>query len=132
MRIGNNGDFFRPIMTQTVSLKSLIPMFQKYVIVPFHFLPGDKEKIPEIRSRKNPYSTTPNSTNAVKILKDAFDSGDIYRIGVALHTFVDTWSHQNFTGYEDDWNKVQKDLRSLLPDVGHAEVTTQPDIISET
>ena len=132
VRIGNNGDFFRPIMTQTVSLKSLVPMFQKYVIVPFHFLPGDKEKIPEIRGRKNPYSTTPNSTNAIKILKDAFDSSDIYRIAVALHTFVDTWSHQNFTGYEDDWNKVQKDLRSLLPDVGHAEVMTKPDTISET
>jgi len=132
VRIGNKGDFFRPIMTQTVSLKSLVPIFQQYVIVPFHFLPGDKEKIPEIRGRKNPYSTTPNSTNSVKILKDAFDSGDIYRIGVALHTFVDTWSHQNFTGYEDDWNRVQKDLRSLIPDVGHAEVMTKPDTISET
>ena len=129
VRIRQAENFFRPIMTQTESLKSFNPMFQKYVIMPFHFLPGDLKKIPEIRGKKNLYSTTPNSRNAIKIVKNALDSGDLYRIGVALHTFADTWSHQNFSGLRDDWNAVSDNI--ILPNIGHAEVLHKPDTISE-
>jgi hypothetical protein len=96
--------------------------------MPFHFLPGDLDKIPEIRGRKNPYSTTPGSKNAKTILEKALGNGDPYRIGVALHTFVDSWSHQNFTGYKDEWNAVND---NIIPNVGHAEVIKNPDIISK-
>lgn len=128
VRIRETQNFFRPIMTQTATRKSLLSIFQRDVFVPFHFLPGDLEKIPDIRGRKNSDSTTANSRNAVALLKDALESGDLYRIGIALHTFADTWSHQNFSGYRDDWNAVRD---SIVPDIGHAEVFTKPDVISE-
>jgi len=129
VRIKETGNFFRPIMTQTGSFNSLIPIFQRYLFVPFHFLPGDLEEIPQIRGRRNPWSTTANSRNGIALLKEALDSGDLYRIGAALHTFADTWSHQNFSGLRDDWNAVQGSV--LVPDVGHAEVFEKPDRISE-
>jgi hypothetical protein len=116
-------------MTQVELFKSFDPMFQNYVFVPFHFLSGNFERIPEIRGRRNPDSTTPNSRNARTLLKDSLESGDIYRIGIALHTFADTWSHQNFSGYRDDWNAVVDSI--LLPNIGHAEVLKKPDLISE-
>ncbi|OGP91184.1 MAG: hypothetical protein A2156_02665 [Deltaproteobacteria bacterium RBG_16_48_10] len=128
VRIRETKNFFRPVMTRTLFFKSLFPMFQRYLFVPFHFLPGDPEKVPEIKGRKNPWSTTPNSRNAVRILASALESGDLYRIGVALHTFADTWSHQNFSGFEDDWNAAGS---IFLPDIGHAEVMEKPDTISE-
>lgn len=129
VRIRETKNFFRPVMTQTILFKSLLPMFQRYLFVPFHFLPGDPEKVPEIKGRKNPWSTTANSRNAIRILVNALESGDLYRIGVALHTYADTWSHQNFSGFEDDWNAVKGSI--FLPDIGHAEVMEKPDTISE-
>ncbi len=128
VRIRETRNFFRPVMTQTESLKSFLPMFQRYLFVPFHFLPGDPEKVPAINGRKNPWSTTPNSRNAIRVLTNALDSNDPYHIGVALHTFADTWSHQNFSGFKDDWNSVGS---IFLPDIGHAEVLEKPDTISE-
>jgi hypothetical protein len=130
VRIKETGNVFRPVMTQTGSLKPLLPMFQRYLLVPFHFLPGDPVRIPEIRGRRNPWSVTAGSNNASWLLRDALESGDPYRIGIALHTFVDTWSHQNFCGFRDDWNTVSGSI--FVPDVGHAEVFEKPDILSET
>jgi hypothetical protein len=128
VRVRETQNFFRPIMTQTASRKAFLPIFQRDVFVPFHFLPGDLERIPEMRGRTNPDSTTPNSRNAVALLKDALESRNLYGIGIALHTFADTWSHQNFSGYRDDWNAVRD---SIIPDIGHAEVFMKPDVISE-
>jgi hypothetical protein len=130
VRIKETGNLFRPVMTQTVSLKSLLPIFQRYLFVPFHFLPGDPARIPEIRGRRNPWSVTAGSNNASWLLRDALESEDLYRIGVALHTFADTWSHQNFCGFRDDWNAVSGSI--FVPDVGHAEVFERPDTLSET
>jgi len=129
VRVRETGNFFRPVMTQTVSLKSFLSMFQRYLFVAFHFLPGDREKIPLIRGRRNPWATTAHSRNAITVLKDALESDDPYRIGAALHTFADTWSHQNFSGFHDDWNGGSG--LALLPDIGHAEVGEKPDQISE-
>jgi hypothetical protein len=39
-----NGGFFRPIMTQSMSVKSLVYEIQKYIYVPFHFIPGDSNQ----------------------------------------------------------------------------------------
>ena len=126
-----NGGHFRPIMTQTISVKSLVYEIQKFIYVPFHFLPGDNSQ--PIAGKSNRYSTTPNSSNAQKLLKAALNSGDLYRIGIAIHTFADTWSHQNFTGYEEDWNSVfvwHSPYRAVVPNIGHADVGHSPDEIS--
>jgi hypothetical protein len=131
--IKTNGGFFRPIMTQSMSVKSLVYEIQKFVYVPFHFLPGDNNQ--PIKGEKNKYSTTPDSQNAKNLLRTALATGDLYRLGISLHTFADTWSHQNFTGYEEEWNSVfhwRNPFRAFAPNIGHADVGHLPDGISTT
>jgi hypothetical protein len=131
-KIPANGGHFYPMMTQSLSPKSLDGYVQKYVYVPFHFLPGDNSV--EINGIRNPLSTTPGSDNARFLLKSALDSDDPYRIGIALHTFADTWSHQNFTGLRESWNSVYpwyNLFKSIVPNIGHAEAGHSPDVISE-
>ena len=131
-KIPANGGHYYPIMTQSLSPKSLNPYVQKYVYVPFHFLPGDNSVV--IDEKKNPLSTTPGSLNARAILKKALDSEDPYLLGIALHTYADTWSHQNFTGLQESWNSVYpwyNVFKSMVPNIGHAEAGHSPDVISE-
>ncbi len=132
-KIKANGGYYYPIMTQSLSPKSLNPYVQKYVYVPFHFLPGDNTVT--INGKKNKLNTTPNSTNSKILLQNALDSGNPYQIGIALHTYADTWSHQNFTGMQEGWNSVYpwyNVFKSIVPNIGHAEAGHSPDIISET
>ncbi len=131
-KIKMDGGYYYPILTQTLSPKSLDAYVQKYVYVPFHFLPGDNTV--EIKGKKNPLSTTPNSERAQTILRRALKSDNPYLIGIALHTYVDTWSHQYFSGMREEWNAVfpwYQVFKSLVPNVGHAEVGHLPDILSE-
>ncbi len=132
-KIRANGGYYYPIMTQSLSPKSLDLYVQKYVYVPFHFLPGDNNV--EINGKRNKLSTTPNSENAKALLRVALKSANPYRIGIALHTFADTWSHQNFTGLHEDWNSVYpwyNVFKSLAPNIGHAEAGHAPDVMSDT
>ena len=130
-----NGNYY-PIMTQSLSPKSLDNYIQKYVYVPFHFMPGDNQI--EIKGEKNPFNTTPNSHNAKTVLQKALTSKDKYwpyRLGIALHTYADTWSHQNFSGLQESWNSVYpwyNIFKSIAPNIGHAEAGHSPDVISET
>ena len=57
-----------------------------------------------------------------------------YRLGIALHTYADTWSHERFSAFHEDWNKVFKSgiFKNLPPNVGHGEVYNQPDEISHS
>jgi hypothetical protein len=126
------GGYYYPIMTQSLSPKSLDTYIQKYVYIPFHFLPGDNNVV--INGKKNPLSTTPNSQNAKTLLNEALKSKNPYQIGIALHTFSDTWSHQNFTGLREEWNSVYpwyNVFKSIVPNIGHAEAGHSPDVISE-
>lgn len=125
--------YYYPIMTQSLSPKSLDIYVQKYVYVPFHFLPGDDNVV--IKNKKNKLSATPNSKNAQALINHALQSNNPYQIGIALHTFADTWSHQNFTGLREDWNAVYpwyEFFKSIVPNIGHAEAGHSPDIISDS
>jgi hypothetical protein len=131
-RLKAGGGYYYPVMTQSLSPKSLDPYVQKYVYVPFHFLPGENTVI--IDKKKNPLCTTPNSGNAKIIVEKALKGGNPYETGIALHTFADTWSHQNFTGLREEWNAIYPwydVFKSLVPNIGHAEAGHSPDVISE-
>jgi len=131
-KLSVSGGYYYPVMTQSLSPKSLDPYVQKYVYVPFHFLPGDNTVT--IDGKTNPLCTTPNSTRAKAILSNALESNNPYLTGIAIHTFADTWSHQNFTGLQEEWNAVYpwyNVFKSLVPNIGHAEAGHSPDVISE-
>lgn len=129
-RIEDRGKRFHPIITQAVNLEAKEIETQKYVYAAFHFLPvgnvGNENKY-SIKNQKNPYCTIANSRNAAGLFSEAVGSGDPYRIGIAMHTYVDTFSHERFTAFEEDWNKVRG---GLLPPIGHAKILHEPDVIS--
>jgi hypothetical protein len=132
-KIPNNGGYYYPIMTQSLSPQSLNHYVQKYVYVPFHFIPGDGSVV--IDGKVNAFSTTPGSPTATTLLKWALESENPYQTGIALHSYADTWSHQNFTGFQEGWNSVYpwyNVFKSIVPNIGHAEAGHSPDVISET
>ncbi|OGT97420.1 MAG: hypothetical protein A2079_01750 [Geobacteraceae bacterium GWC2_48_7] len=50
--------------------------------------------------------------------------GGLYRLGVMTHAFVDTWAHQNFIGWFNDFNEIGS---NIIPNVGHADAMHHPD-----
>lgn len=108
---------------------------QQEIYVPFHFLPGDPDKIKQARldDSLNLYSVSPNSEMAKELLIRALKSNNLFRIGIALHSFADTWAHQNFSGRNEAWNRLGpaaklKEMTGLdLPAAGHLQALTSPD-----
>jgi len=79
---------------------------QKKIYFPFHFIP------PEVLKNNGSFSyvTKPNSNFAQMVIDEAInDQTDLrlYRMGVALHTYADTWAHQNFSGRKHRENNTE-------------------------
>jgi hypothetical protein len=121
-----NGDY-RTAVTQDYGWWD--ESFPRTVYVPFHFFPGDPAYRGAHRAdgSVNPLNTTPGSPNVKALLLDALRTRDLYRVGIGLHTYADSWAHQNFTGMLEDWNTV--DSSPLIPSIGHAQALTSPDRI---
>jgi hypothetical protein len=102
----------------------------------FHFLPGSLTEIVGDSARRadgklHLMNTIPNSLSARKVLTEALGLHDLYRIGIATHTFSDTFTHQNFVGADDGFNDMAGLLEKLIPSVGHADAKHSPDIPNE-
>ena len=95
----------------------------------FHFLPG-KYDAPSARradGKMHILTTTPDNDLARKVLREALSDTSfnrLHRIGVASHTFADTWAHQNFVGWYDG---INGEYLNPLPDIGHANFKNHPD-----
>jgi uncharacterized protein DUF6765 len=96
----------------------------------FHFVPGEFACNSAKRKdgKMHILNTTPNSANANVLMDEALSTGDIYRIGIATHSYADTWAHQNFAGYFDYFNGMGGLLEQLTPNIGHADAQHDPDI----
>lgn len=119
---------YRNYISQTMNiLKPKKKLFRIYPL--FHFVPGDPNSESAFRKdgKMHWLNTTPNNKNANDIFDAAIKTKDPYRIGVACHTLADTWAHQNFVGYFDEFNGVDSPLGSLTPNIGHADVQHNPD-----
>ena len=124
-------DEYKNYISQTIDI--LKPRKKLMRIYPcFHFVPGDYSC--ECTRRKDGklsiLNTTPNSLNGNILIEEALSTGNPYRIGIASHSFADTWAHQNFVGYFDSFNGVGGVLETITPNIGHADVQRQPDIPS--
>ncbi|MHC4617247.1 MAG: DUF6765 family protein [Planctomycetota bacterium] len=98
---------------------------QATVLVPFHFLPGGEGD--------NPWAVVADNKLSMLLVTAAGKSGNrTLRLGIALHALQDTFSHQNFTGWNEKYNSCFPwyYVQSGLPNVGHAEMRAVPDIIS--
>jgi hypothetical protein len=100
------------------------PQIQMSVLAPFHFVPGDDDE--------NPWKTTADSTQAKDLVDAALEDGGDLRLGIALHCYQDTFSHQGFSGWREELNSCYPWYSpvSSLPNVGHAEMRATPDIVS--
>jgi hypothetical protein len=94
---------------------------------PFHFIPGDKNLASQRRNdgRAGNFPVTEDSALAKEILVAALKSGNLYRIGIAVHAYADTWAHQNFSGDSEPENALDRD--SPLPAAGHLQAFRNPD-----
>jgi hypothetical protein len=98
----------------------------------FHFFPGTPEEIlkcsaPRRDCKLHLFNTTPGNSNAQKLLKAALKSDNPCRIGIATHTFADTYAHQNFIGFNDKFNELRGLLKKFIPNIGHADAGYNPD-----
>ena len=136
--------FFDPVCTAYQGIRSVTWSVQKNVYLPFHFLPPKPLRFPDIS-----FITAPDSPLARDILKEGLNEKDgslrLYRLGIALHTYADTWAHQGFSGRTHPENAVVhrqdgkgKELplvpgifAGLIPEVGHAQAGFLPDIPSQ-
>ncbi|MEW6110002.1 MAG: DUF6765 family protein [Nitrospirota bacterium] len=125
-------DMYENYISQTMDITK--PREERLRIYPvFHFMPGTPDEIwkssPDRKDGKlHLLNTIPNNRNAVSLLNDALTSKNHYRIGIATHMFADTFAHQNFVGFKDEFNAMEGFLQGLLPNIGHADAKYQPDI----
>jgi hypothetical protein len=97
---------------------------QLSVLVPFHFIPGSD---PE-----HPWVTTRNSGRARKLVNLASRDQTHLQLGIALHELQDTFSHEGFSGWQEDINSCYNwyYIESFIPNVGHAEMRVIPDVVN--
>ncbi|MBU0764371.1 MAG: hypothetical protein KJ607_06015 [Bacteroidetes bacterium] len=149
-------DRFDPVCTAhrgTQHIGEISRNVQRLIYMPFHFLPPGpvcKQK------RSASYITRAGSPFALELVEAALEtleqnsgSGRVHsliKLGIALHTYSDTWSHNGFSGRhspaENDiselsvfengrWKMLPAAKRALLnfsPDIGHAEAGILPDM----
>jgi hypothetical protein len=132
---------FDTVRTAHIGLEAFGWDVQKKVYIPFHFIPPS----PVLKGGFS-YVTQPDSGFAQMIVKEAINDKPeirLYRLGIALHTYADTWSHQGFSGRHNLENDVEeirvrrkKRYRHLLlknifldalPQIGHTEAYKYPD-----
>jgi hypothetical protein len=96
----------------------------RLVWVPFHFLPGnqaEKETDPA-RALTRRLICRPGGDPALRMVDDCILRQDLpfalHRLGIALHSFADTWAHQQFVGMVSDFNRIDK--VAIEPDPAYA------------
>jgi len=122
-------DEYKNYISQTYDI--LKPQKERLKIYPcFHFLPGDYDNESTMRAdnRTHTFNTTANSKNANILMDAALQTDDPYRIGICTHCYADTWAHQNFVGWEDNFNSIFGILEMAIPNIGHADAGFKPDI----
>ena len=135
---------FHPVRTAHIGLEAFDPTVQDSIYVPFHFLPPRPPVYPD-----DPWACVPDGDWSrsliqphVKGARDG-DLDSLMSLGIALHTYLDQWSHATFTGRRESTNHVGwkvvngtyswLELSDLfLPPIGHAEAKFDPDISSST
>jgi hypothetical protein len=129
---------YKNTISQTMDI--LRPHDDKHIYPVFHFVPGDPNapSAARIDGKIDPMVATPEAPIALAMIKAALVSGDLHRIGVSSHVYLDTWAHQNFIGRKDVFNKlpinglsgneVIEGIEDLTINIGHGAAKHNPDI----
>jgi len=140
--------YFDTARTAHYNLEGFTWNVQKKIYMPFHFLPAAiRWQSPKDFSYITRQATGAKNELAARLVKDALTEKIIrfrlIRLGIALHTMADTFSHAGFSGRQHDENNVGKiwfnkkgkwDFRffethgdMLFPRIGHLEAFKFPD-----
>lgn len=86
----------------------------KLAWVPFHFLPGNGELSAAdggYQDDKGKLICCADSSVAREMVRQCLSltgaERNLYRLGITLHVYADTWAHQGFSGIIDDRNRVR-------------------------
>lgn len=144
-----NGGRFQQVLSAHKSIHpevfSLDTQYRIYA--PFHFIPGNQgNRFQERMVCRQRSEIAQQMVREVANLKGK--PYQLHRLGIALHVYADTWSHQDFSGLQTELNDVKEiDVinegkagisriftnffrniaESLIPQIGHAEAATLPD-----
>jgi hypothetical protein len=66
-----------------------------------------------------------NNPEVQRVVSQARQSRDLMRLGIAMHTLADSYSHAGFVGYVSDVNDTP--VFSPRPDIGHSDAGHEPD-----
>jgi hypothetical protein len=153
----DDGKIIETTMTAHYHIRSFDPGVQKKVFMCFHFPPEGRITVDGKKSFS--FKTKENSEIINELLdhiiadkaqgtyNDLVGNNGIpfhlYRLGIAIHTLADSWSHMSFTGRHNDENDVGKiwfrkkakwerqyinDWKwDVAPAIGHAECGHYPD-----
>ncbi len=147
-----DGKYFDPICSAHKGIQFLEDFkrsVQEKIYLSFHFLPPEPYK----GQKYYTCEVFPNSEMAQILiywamakLKAEYSLENLIRLGVALHTFADTWAHQRFTGTHNHrindldhieiwdgrhWKHIKpykQFFYNFFPDIGHAEAYDFPDL----
>lgn len=150
----NNGALFSRISSahKMLDYRNFQELANHFVWIPFHFLPGNGG-LPEGQDPSGSFIEKlicrPNSHVAQQMVRECIAQHDrewgLYRLGITMHVYADTWAHQGFAGVNHEVNEAnnlvgadgRSDRRLLdrlanyfiseaLP-LGHGAVLSNPD-----
>lgn len=125
-----------------------LPDAQRKTYVPFHFVPSaTKDAGHELGNRTSPNCALVGELMdkaAVAVTAQPGQERPLIKLGIALHTFIDSWAHKDFSGFFDrndngsdalwarksgsDFERVDLNfMASVVPETGHAKVHRFPD-----
>ncbi|WP_371371421.1 DUF6765 family protein [Sporomusa aerivorans] len=91
-------------------ISNLDDLANQHSWMPFHFLPGNQPADHNRLGFVSRLICRENSLVAQDMVKEAFlyksDENGLHRLGVTLHVYADTWSHQGFVGIKHDINHI--------------------------
>ncbi len=113
----NNGTVFNHISSahKLLDYRNFRLLANYQVWIPFHFLPGN-EGLPAHQNFNgtfiNKLICRPNSHVAQDMLRECIQLRQthhgLYRLGIAMHVYADTWAHQGFAGVNHQVNEATK------------------------
>jgi len=103
-----NGESYQSIYSAHSHLdyKNFDELDNHHIWIPFHFLPNGMQQ----NTFYDEICCRPNSRVAQDMLAECLRQKNmpnaLYRLGVTMHVFADTWAHQGFAGIKHEQNKV--------------------------
>ncbi|QGG46314.1 DUF6765 family protein [Heliorestis convoluta] len=111
-----DGALYKPLQSahKMLDYRNFNDLAYSLVWIPFHFLPGngnltasegkELDYVKRIICRKN----SPLAQDMIRdCIEKKSETTGLYRFGIALHTYADTWAHQGFAGIQSEVNKVK-------------------------